>query len=187
MMISGLFFGVDVGKKEVCYDKNNILWVTYDVRVKYCDTTVVTFKKKLGGIVVKKLKLIILSMVIILILWRLLSKEDPHLKGPYQSEMIGNHIIQMLIREKDNSFIEWINNREVDRGTYEKIDTNLYRIKSNRQIFEVTLKDDNSFEIVINKLNDGKPINMKNISTNDTPIRFGDKFDDVDEYKALLD
>ncbi|SDY53684.1 hypothetical protein SAMN05660462_00255 [Proteiniborus ethanoligenes] len=135
----------------------------------------------------KRLKFLILFMVVILILWKLLSKEDQNLKGFYQSEMIGNHIIQMQIREEDNSFIEWINNREVDKGTYERVDTNLYRIKSNRQNFEVELKDDNSFEIVISKLNDGKPINMKNVSTNDTPFSFGDRFDDVDKYKALLD
>lgn len=135
----------------------------------------------------KRLKFLILFMVVILILWKLLSKEDQNLKGFYQSEMIGNHIIQMQIREEDNSFIEWINNREVDKGTYERVDTNLYRIKSNRQNFEVELKDDNSFEIVISKLNDGKPINMKNVSTNDTPFSFGYRFDDVDKYKALLD
>ncbi|MDR7856599.1 hypothetical protein [Tissierella sp.] len=135
----------------------------------------------------KRLKFLILFMVIILILWKLLSKEDPHLKGFYQSEMIGNHIIQIQIREEDNSFIEWIDNREVDKGTYEKVNANLYRIKSNRQNFEVELNDDNFFEIAISKLNDGKPINMKNVSNNDTLFSFGDKFDDLDEYKALLD
>lgn len=161
----------------------NCIWAF----VKYCDIAVAVFKEKSGGKVVKRLKFLILFMVVILILWKLLSKEDQNLKGFYQSEMIGNHIIQMQIREEDNSFIEWINNREVDKGTYERVDTNLYRIKSNRQNFEVELKDDNSFEIVISKLNDGKPINMKNVSTNDTPFSFGDRFDDVDKYKALLD
>ncbi|MTI65475.1 MAG: hypothetical protein FH753_02630 [Firmicutes bacterium] len=132
----------------------------------------------------KKLILIILSIVIILIFWRY-SCLKPTLKGFYQSEVNGYHI-QMLIRGDDNSFIEWIDNREVDRGTYERFEKNSYRIKSNKQSFEITLNDDNSFKIVINKLNEGKPINMKNISTDDYMISFG-KWDDVDEYTYLLD
>lgn len=133
----------------------------------------------------KKLTVIVLSIVIILISWGYLSIR-PTLKGFYQSEVNGYHI-QVLICEEDNSFVEWIDNREVDRGTYKKSENNSYRIKSNKQSFEITLNDDNSFDIVVDKLNDGKPINMKNISTDDIPISFWDKFDDVDEYKALLD
>ena len=125
-------------------------------------------------------------MAIILIVWSFLSKKNPPLKGFYQSGMIGSHIIQMLIREEDNSFVEWINNREVDRGTYEKIENNSYRLNSNKQSFQITLNDDNSFEIVINKLNDRNPIIMKNVRTDDTRTSFG-KFEDVDEYKSLLD
>ncbi|MTI71387.1 MAG: hypothetical protein FH751_14160 [Firmicutes bacterium] len=132
----------------------------------------------------KKLTLTILSIIIILILWRY-SYMQPTLKGFYQSEVNGYHI-QMLIREDDNTFIEWIDNREVDRGTYEKFENNSYRIKSNKQSFEIILNDNNSFEMIINKLNEGKPINMKNISTDDYMISFG-KWDDVDEYIYLLD
>jgi hypothetical protein len=137
-------------------------------------------------IAVKKSKLIILLIVIIFILWSVFPKTNPLLKGFYQSEMIGSHIVQMLVREEDNSFVEWINNREVDRGTYEKLDDKSYRIKGNRQNFEITLNDDNSFEIVISKLNDGTPIIMKNIRTDDFRQSFGE-FKDVDEYKSLLD
>lgn len=134
----------------------------------------------------KKLKFIVLTIAIILILWSLFSKTDPLLKGFYQSEMIGNHIIQILVREEDNSFVEWINNREVDRGTYEKLDEKSYKINSNRQSFEIILNDDNTYEIVINKLNGGNPIIMKNITTDDHRIDFG-KFEDVDVYKSILD
>ena len=42
-------------------------------------------------------------------------------------------------------------------------------------------------QLLINKLNEGKPFYIKNISTDDTTISFWDKFDDVDEYKSLLD
>lgn len=92
----------------------------------------------------------------------------------------------MLVQEEDNSFVEWINNREVDRGTYKKLEDNSYRFNSSKQSFEITLNDDNFFEIVINKLSDGNPITMKNITTDDTRTSFG-KFEDVDEYKSLLD
>ncbi|MBV1820442.1 hypothetical protein L0P54_10960 [Anaerosalibacter bizertensis] len=100
--------------------------------------------------------------------------------------MNGYHI-QMFINEDDNSFVEWIDNREVDRGICEKHENKLYRIKSSKQSFEIILNDDNSFEMVIDKLNDGKPFVMENVRTDDTAISFWDKFDDVDEYKTLLD
>ncbi|ABR48413.1 hypothetical protein Amet_2255 [Alkaliphilus metalliredigens QYMF] len=132
----------------------------------------------------KKSKFIILLIVIVVVIWGFVSK-NPNLKGFYQSEVNGYHI-QMLIRKEDNSFVEWIDNREVDRGTYEKVDTNSYRIKSNKQSFEIGLNDDNSFEIIINKLNDGKPIIMKNITKDDHRVSFGE-WDDVDEYESLLD
>lgn len=133
----------------------------------------------------KKLIFIILAVVIIMILWWGYGFKKPELKGFYQKEVNGYHV-QILIRREDNSFVEWIDNREVDRGTYEKINTNLYRIKSNKQSFEIVLNEDNSFKIVINKLNNGNPIIMKNITTEDYRMSFG-KWDDVDEYKALLD
>jgi len=135
---------------------------------------------------VKKLKLIIILIATIFILWILFTKKNLLLKGFYQSEMIEGYFIQMLVREKDNSFVEWIDNREVDRGTYEKLNDKSYRFKSNRQNFEITLNNDNSFEIVVKKLNDGNPIIIKNIKTDDVRIGFG-KFEDVEEYKSLLD
>lgn len=133
----------------------------------------------------KKALLVILLILIILISWKLLFIK-PNLKGFYQTEINGYHV-QMLIREADNSFTEWIDNRQVDKGNYEKLDENLYRIKGSKQDFEITLNPDNSFEIIVKKLNNGNPILMKNIDTNDVPISFGTKFDDVDEYRSLLD
>lgn len=137
-------------------------------------------------IIVKNSKFIILLIAIIFILWSVFPKTNPLLKGFYQSEMIEGHIIQMLVRQEDNSFVEWIDNREVDRGTYEKLDEKSYRINSNSQDFKITLNDDNSFKIVIGKLNDGASFVMKNITTDDVRMSFG-TFEDVDEYKSLLD
>ncbi len=50
--------------------------------------------------------------------------------------------------------------------------------------FEITLSDDNSFDLIVKKLNNGNPIKMLNISR--TPTYFPNHFDDVDEYKTLL-
>lgn len=133
----------------------------------------------------KKSIIIILSIIITFIFLKSIF-ENPTFKGFYQSEANGYHI-QMLIREKDNSFVEWIDNREVDRGTFEKFDTCSYRIKSSKQNFEITLNDDNSFEMIIKKLNNGNSIKMKNVSEDDTPFSFENGFDDIDEYKSLLD
>jgi len=60
----------------------------------------------------------------------------------------------------------------------------IYRIKSDNQNFEITLDVKDSFEKVIDKINNGKPIELKNIS--DTPVYSTTKYDDVGEYKALL-
>lgn len=131
----------------------------------------------------KKSTIIILAILIILVLWGYSSRQ-PNLKGFYQVEMNGYHV-QMLFREEDNSFVEWIDNREVDRGTFTKMDTNIYKIKSNLQQFEIALNKDNSFRIIVKKLNDGNSFIMKNISTDDYRLSFGE-WDDVDEFKALL-
>ena len=58
-------------------------------------------------------------------------------------------------------------------------------MKGDKRNFEITLKDDNSFEIIVKKINSGKPIQMK--SFKDIPMYFSTKFDDVDKYKSLLD
>lgn len=131
-------------------------------------------------------KIIILSLAIVLLFTGCTHKTKSILNGSYQSEKDGiGKVIQLSFQKDDNSFIEYIDNREVDKGTYEKTNTNVYKIKSDKQDFEITLSAKNSFEITINKLNDGKPIQLQNIS--DTPTFFSTKFDDIAEYKALLD
>lgn len=135
------------------------------------------------------------------------SSADSHLGGFYQSEVKpypvessvteGNgssgdrssltvDSVQILIQKKDNKFTQWINNREVDNGTYTKIDDNSYNLKSSRQDFEIELNKDNSFEITIPKINDGSPVILKNTSLKETAISFN-SYDDTEEYKSLLD
>ena len=107
------------------------------------------------------------------------------LKGFYQSDFVDGYMVQISIQPQEHSFVEYIDNREVDKGTYEKIEDNTYRLKSDKQDLNITLDGDNSFEVVVKKINDGKPILMKNIS--DVPSYFKTKFDDIDQYKKLLD
>jgi len=127
-----------------------------------------------------------LSLIIILLLRGCTSTIKPTLKGSYQAEKdVNGYFIVISIQQQESSFVEYIDNREVDRGIYEESKNNVYKLKGDKQNFEITLNDDNSFEIIIKKLNNGKPIQMKNID--DTPTYFSTKFGDVDKYKALLD
>lgn len=107
------------------------------------------------------------------------------LEDNYQSEFIQGYIIQMGIQSDDHIFTEYIDNREVDRGTYEEKSDGLYLFKSAKQEFEIILTSEDSFEIVVNQLNDKKPIELKNVDK--VPMYFSTDFDDVEEYKKLLD
>lgn len=50
---------------------------------------------------------------------------------------------------------------------------------------KITLDKDDSFEVLIKKLNGGNPIQMKNIDK--VPAYSSTKFDDVEIYKKLLE
>lgn len=132
----------------------------------------------------KKTIVIIILLVFFIIAWSY-STNNHILRGFYQTEVDGYHI-QMLFQLADQSFIQWIDNRQVDQGSYEKIDTNLYRISSELQNFEISLNRDNSFSLIISQLNSGEPIMMQNITPKDHSISFGE-WGDIDKYKSLLD
>ncbi|MCA9765882.1 MAG: hypothetical protein KC455_05640 [Carnobacterium sp.] len=114
------------------------------------------------------------------------SEIRPILAGGYQSE-IGNdgYIIQLGVQPDDQTFSLYIDNREVDRGTYEMKSEGSYLLKSANREFDINLTKENSVEIVINQLNNKEPIELKNISK--TPIYFTTEFDDLKEYEKLLD
>lgn len=134
----------------------------------------------------KKKIFTMLSLIIILLLGACTHSIKTTLKGTYQSEKAANgYFIVISIQQEDSSFVEYIDNREVDRGSYEEAKNNVYKMKGDKQNFEITLNDDNSFEIIVKKLNDEKSIQMKNVS--DTPTFFLTKFEDVDKYQSLLD
>ena len=53
------------------------------------------------------------------------------------------------------------------------------------QELEITLKSNNSFDLIVKKLNDGNPITFKNVDA--TPVYIGTEFEDIEEYKTLLE
>ena len=128
---------------------------------------------------------IFLSVIISLLLVGCSSNLIPPLGGGYQSDFIQGYIVQMGIQPDDHTFVEYIDNREVDRGTYEEKEKGTYLFKSEKQEFEITLTNEDSFEIIINQLNDTKPIQLKNIDK--VPIYFSTEFDDTEEYIKLLE
>ncbi len=131
-----------------------------------------------------KLGMLVLATFFTLLLVGCGSNKSPLLKGAYQSEHVNGYIVQMTFQPEDHSFIEYIDNREVDKGTYEELENGSYKMNVELQEFEIALKSDNSFDLIINKLNDGKPFPLKNVD--ETPVYIGTEFDDVEEYKSLV-
>lgn len=125
----------------------------------------------------------ILSFLIVLLVG-CASKTVPPLKGSYQSEQLDEHIVQMAIQPEEKTFVEYISNREVDRGTYEKKSDDTYLFKSDKQEFEVILSPENSFDIQIVQVNEGEPIELKNVDK--IPTYFTTEFSDVEDYEELL-
>lgn len=68
------------------------------------------------------------------------------LKGTYQSDMVNDVVVQMSFApDENNSFTQYISNREVDKGTFEKKENNIYQIKSDKQNFEIKLHHKDAF------------------------------------------
>lgn len=131
----------------------------------------------------KKIKFI-LFFFFILVFSGCSSDTVPLLGGSYQSEPVEGYVIQMGVQADDKTFVEYIDNREVDRGTYEEKSANVYLFKGEKQEFEATLSPEDSFHVAVNQLNEGGPIALKNIDK--VPTYFSTEFDDVEEYEKLL-
>lgn len=107
------------------------------------------------------------------------------LRGSYQSERTSDgYIVQISIYSDENSFVEYIDNREVNKGTFDIIEGKKYSLVGDKQTIEINLDKNNSFEITMKKVNDGNPILMKN--SGDLPTKFDSRFNDTEEYEKLL-
>lgn len=134
----------------------------------------------------KKILFLIISIACLLMLSGCRNINSVVLRGSYQSERTSDgHFVQISIYSDENSFVEYIDNREVNKGTFDIIEGKKYNLVGDNQNIEIKLDKNNSFEITIKKVNDGNPILMKNFG--DLPIKFDSRFNDTEEYEKLLE
>lgn len=132
---------------------------------------------------IKKIVISILVLIGIVVYFTI--PNNTSLEGFYQSKNTSEgYTVQISIDTEENNFVEYINNREVNRGTYELLGSKNYKLVGDSKVFEISLSRNNSFEIIIKKLNDGNPIVMKNVSV--TPVYYPSNFDDIEKYKSLI-
>ena len=134
----------------------------------------------------KKFMVLILSLVSMFILSSCTTTNNSSLRGFYQSEVTTDgYVIQISIQPDENSFVEYIGNRQVNSGTYDVLGDKKYTLVGDNQTIKIALDKNNSFEIIIKKVNGGNPVVLKNIDK--VPTYFRTEFDDIDKYKALLE
>lgn len=134
----------------------------------------------------KKVLILILSLMSILIFCSCTTTNNSSLRGFYQSERTTDgYVIQISIKPDENSFVEYIDNREVNSGTYDVLSDKKYKLIGNNQTIEIALNKNNSFEIIIKKVNGGNPVVLKSVDK--VPAYFTTEFDDIGKYEALLE
>lgn len=125
---------------------------------------------------------IILAFIVLIILISI--RPHPKLIGFYQSDIVNGHHVQLSIWNRDGTFTMYIDNRGVLMGRYEEKDDSKYELIGENRSYAIELDRKNSFVITINKLNDGEPFVMENISF--TPTHFPPDFGDEDMYREWL-
>ena len=134
----------------------------------------------------KKTLFLIISITCLLMLSGCRNINSVVLRGSYQSERTSDgHFVQISIYSDENSFVEYIDNREVNKGTFEIIEDKKYSLVGDKQTIEINLDKNNSFEITMKKVNDGNPTLMKNLG--DLPAKFDSSFNNTEEYEKLLE
>lgn len=134
----------------------------------------------------KKFMVLIISLLSFFILCSCTNTNNSSLQGLYQSERTTDgYVIQISIQSDENSFVQYIDNREVNSGTYDELPDKKYKLNGDNQTIEITLDKNNSFEIITKKVNSGNPIVLKNVDK--VPGYFTTEFDDIDKYKLLLE
>ena len=129
---------------------------------------------------------LIISLLSIFILYSCTTTNNSSLQGFYQSERTTDgYTIQISIQSDENTFVEYIDNREVNRGTYDELLDKKYKLNGDNQTIEIKLDKNNAFELIIKKVNSGNPIVLKNVDK--VPGYFTTEFDDIDKYKLLLE
>ncbi|WP_042273456.1 hypothetical protein [[Clostridium] dakarense] len=105
------------------------------------------------------------------------------LQGFYQSAMKNGYHIQFSFENDENTFVAYINNIEINKGTYESLGDRNYILKGDMDELTVKLEKNDSFSInmenLSEKLNDSKPIQLKNLDK--VPTYFEQIFSDEDK------
>lgn len=132
----------------------------------------------------KKLGFILIPFFLIFSLLLSCEPNITSLKGTYISQDIKDKVIQISVDKSKKSFVQYINQRKVDEGTFKEKANNLYIFESELQSFEITLTKENEFDIFIEKVDDKNNIKLKNSS--DIPVYYSTNFEDEKEYIKLI-
>ena len=131
----------------------------------------------------KRLIIVISLMATLLMIGCSNKLTNPALEGFYQSEMKNGYHVQFSFSSKDKSFVAYINNIEINKGIYESLGDSKYTLKGDIEELKVKLNADDSFNLdmekLAEKLNEGKPIQLKNVDK--TPTYFETEFSDQEK------
>ncbi|MGL5692550.1 MAG: hypothetical protein ACRCXA_00610, partial [Peptostreptococcaceae bacterium] len=76
------------------------------------------------------------------------------LQGFYQSYMKNGYCIQFSFLKEDNTFVGYINNIEINKGTYESLGDGNFILKGDTGDIEIKLEKNNSFRLNLGKLSE---------------------------------
>lgn len=95
------------------------------------------------------ISILFFSVIALLIIIQLNLPESPRdtIRGTFQSKIDSNNNlnVQLIFESDDNSFVQYHEGKQVDEGTYEKTDNNIYLLKSELQDTYIILQEDNLF------------------------------------------
>lgn len=102
--------------------------------------------------------------------------------GIYESEKIHGYTVQMTI-EEDGRFVEYIDSRPVQEGSYTKEDE-AYVFEGDQTTFEVTLTEENTLELFISSIDANYAIVLERTGSN--PADFEEETQGISNYRTLL-
>lgn len=126
---------------------------------------------------------------ILIVIWQSWPLNAPAtLLGTYQSGFHGSYYVQFAVTDEkhhgENTFVEYIDSREVDRGTWTAHENGAYHLAGARQDLWIVLDDEDRFWVSIPGIEDGAPIWLENLWK--TPAYNGYIYGDEGAYQALL-
>lgn len=90
----------------------------------------------------KQRLLIVISFLVILLMVGCTNNKTQTLHGFYQSENVDGHFIQISFQREDNTFVQYIDNIEINKGMYEHLEDNIYMLKGDKKDLKINLEED---------------------------------------------